>query len=134
MADVNKTERRSPAEGAPTLPEWVNILKREFKPYRVEKESEDKSGTCTIKMKVDCSYREAMDKQHLLPSDLKMDLTRMCDACGKENIQTETVYSCLKCDGQYDECEECHSRSKHHHIGMFERQSPDGSSIRDSDA
>lgn len=94
-------------------------LIKDLNVYGVETEDNNE-----ITCKIDCSAVDAARKLREWKSKcpgLEAKLVRMCDACGRSGIESEVVYCCLKCDGQYDECEKCHVDSKHHHQDAFKK-------------
>ncbi len=108
---------------------WMKEFIQKFQPHNVEKFGED------FKMGLDCPYEDSRKLEQEMRdkySDFDVILGRMCDACGRNGIQNETVYCCVKCDRQYDECGECHKNSKHHHTDSFEKQEPTTNNVNDS--
>ena len=103
---------------------WVQEFVDKFHPYNIDKT--DKG----LQMKLDCSYEDSCKLEHEMRckySNFNIEINRICDACGRNNIQNETVFCCIECDSQYDECVECHKNSTHHHPNSFKKQDPSDS-------
>ena len=126
----------SNAGGGETEIEWLSEFIEQFKPYqskvidKCEKGREkgcDEANDTMISVELDCSYRDSADRIVKFTDkypDFNLVINRRCDACQRDGIENEIVYCCLECDGQYDECEDCHKKSTHHHPNSFEKQEP----------
>ncbi len=95
-------------------------------PYLIKTEPvEDK---VLFEVKFDLPWRDAENIAITLgpfPTFGNIIVERICDSCGKIGIQNEVVYSCETCEGQYDECKQCHEQSNHQHQDNFYIETPD---------
>ena len=87
----------------------VDTLVKQLKGYRIEENI----------VHIDCPMLEASRIVNRHSAGESVKLIRVCDACGRSGIENEAVYSCMHCDGIYDECKQCHKKSQHHHTDAF---------------